>query len=224
MNFLCHALPYFDRPVQAACTGVPDWLSVIDRKIRARRKSALPYLESADPLMAELASGIVCHVEDDQWFHGSELFTRLNLEFAVQLRQLLPGDEGFRPSFVGHIVIEMLLDANYVAERRDWVDQYYASIESLPAAAVQTRLNTLTGKPTGKLEETLRRFAALRFLYDYEDDARLLFRINQVLARVRLTPLPDEVVRWIAEARATVRKHHQQLLTPPDRPTIHPPL
>jgi len=224
MNFLCHALPYLDQPVRAACTGVPDWLSVIDRKIRARRKLATPYLNSTDPLMAELASGIVCHIEDDQWFHGSELFTRLNLEFAVQLRQYLPGDEGFRPSFVGHVVIEMLLDGHYVLHQRQLVDRYYAVVDSLPAEKIQSRLNRITGKPTDRFAATIRRFVDLQFIYDYATDKGVLFRINQVLARVRLAPLPDTVLDWIAEVRTIVEQNHQPLLTPTDGPAIHPPI
>ena len=66
MNFLCHAIPYLDNPLLALSTGIPDWLSVVDRRIRARGKLARPLLESDDPELRLVASGVVRHIEDDR--------------------------------------------------------------------------------------------------------------------------------------------------------------
>ncbi len=223
MNFLCHALPTMncsppkDVPVRAICTGMPDFLSVIDRRIRARSRVAEPFLDSDDPVMRNVAAGIVSHIADDRWFHGGETFARMNLEFAVQLRDRLPGDVGFRPSFVGHILIEMLLDANYVIAQRQWVDRYYGLFEGAPLEKIEACVNTITGKPSDRIAETLRRFAATRFLYDYADDEKLLMRLNQVMARVGLDQLPEAVRRWLPEARAEVLRNHERLLSDPGK-------
>lgn len=229
MNFLCHALPYFDNPVVAACTGVPDWLSVIDRKIRARGRSAEAHLSAADAVTRDVAAGIVAHVRDDRWFHGGETFTRMNLEFAVALRDRLPGDAGFRPSFVGHILIEMLLDANYVVDRRDLVDEYYEMLRRLPASNIEMAVNVITGKPSDQIAAAIGHFVELGFLYDYAEDAPLLRRVNQVLGRVGLPRLPDgpgddSVLAWIGDARALVRRNHTRLLTDPGYAPEYPPL
>ncbi|TWT64593.1 hypothetical protein [Allorhodopirellula solitaria] len=238
MNFLCHALPAMhslpgpssdasselDLAVQAICTGMPDFLSVIDRRIRARRRAAEPFLNAPNTVMRSVATGIVSHVTDDQWFHGGETFARMNLEFAVQLRDRMPGDAGFRPSFVGHILIEMLLDANYVIAQRHWVDRYYALFDEAPLEEIESSVNEITGKPTDRIAETLRRFATTRFLYDYADDTKLLMRLNQVMARVGLEQLPEAVQRWLPEARAEVLANHTRLLSDPSRATHYPPL
>ena len=213
MNFLCHALPYLDRPVLAACTGVPDFLSVIDRKIRARGRMATPFLDSDDEVMRDVASGIMKHIDDDRWFHGGETFVRMNLEFAVELRDLLPGDAGFRPTFLGHILIEMLLDANYLLFDRSIVDRYYAMFASLPVEAIQSSVNTITGKPTDKIADTMKRFADIGFLYDYAQDDTLLFRLNQVMKRVGLAQLDDAVLGWLPRARKQVLANHERLLS-----------
>jgi hypothetical protein len=64
MNFLCHALPYLnDDPLLAISTGIPDWLSVIDRKIRARRKLAEQHVNSEDSELRSVAG--VCRNQHD---------------------------------------------------------------------------------------------------------------------------------------------------------------
>lgn len=213
MNFLCHALPYLDRPVLAACTGIPDFLSVIDRKIRARGRMATPFLDSDDDVMRDVAGGIMKHIDDDRWFHGGETFVRMNLEFAVELRDLLPGDAGFRPTFLGHILIEMLLDANYLLFDRGIVDRYYGMFASLPVEAIESSVNTITGKPTDKIASTMKRFADVGFLYDYAEDETLLFRLNQVMKRVGLAQLDGAVQRWLPSARKQVLANHERLLS-----------
>ncbi len=40
MNYLAHGWRYTDEPYVLAGTAAPDWLSVIDRKIRLRSRTA----------------------------------------------------------------------------------------------------------------------------------------------------------------------------------------
>ena len=216
MNFLCHALPYLDQPLLAVSTGIPDWLGVIDRKIRARGKLAAPFLQHDDPELRLVAGGIMRHIEDDRWFHGTQAFVETNLRLAVELRDLLPEDAGFRPTFVGHILIEMLLDALWIRDDRAAADRYYAAIDDISAKTVQRCVNTITGKSTDGLVSVMERFYAARFLYDYLDHDRLLYRLNQVMNRVRLAPLPESVRQWLPQAQKLVESRRLELLMPPD--------
>lgn len=216
MNFLSHAIPYMDQPLLAISTGVPDWLGVVDRKIRARGKLAEPFLTSDDDELRQVAGGIIRHIEDDRWFHGTQAFVETNMQFAVELRDLLPGDAGFRPTFVGHILVEMLLDALWIQEDRSIADRYYDAIASVPPEAIQRSVNAITGKPTDRLADVVRRFHDSRFLYDYLEHDRLLFRLNQVMSRVGLTQLPESVGHWLSRAEKLVESRRTALLTPPD--------
>jgi hypothetical protein len=219
MNFLCHAIPYFDQPLLAICTGVPDWLSVVDRKIRARRKLAEVHLDSNDDELRQVAGGIIRHIDDDRWFHGTEAFVTTNLELAVQLRERLPGDSGFRPMFVGHILIEMLLDAGWIRRDPSIGEKYYESIASQDASTIERCVNIITGKPTEKLASVVDKFAEIRFLFDYLDYDLLLMRLNQVMKRVGLSKLPDSLTGWLAETDMLVESRRQRLLTPDDGST-----
>jgi hypothetical protein len=216
MNFLCHALPYLDQPLLAVSTGVPDWLRVVDRRLRARGKLAREHLASDDPQLRQVAGGVVRHHEDDRWFHSTQAFAETNLQLAVELRQLLPGDAGFRPTFVGHILIEMLLDASWIRDDSTLADRYYAALRAIPADTIQHCVNAITGKKTDKLSSVIERFIQAQFLYDYLDHRKLLMRLNQVLHRVALSPLPDAVGDWLPEARKLVESRRSRLLLPPD--------
>ena len=216
MNFLCHAIPYFDNPILAACTGVPDWLSVVDRRIRARGKLAEVHLDSRDESLRDVASGVIRHIEDDRWFHGTRAFIETNMELAVQLRDLLPDDRGFRPTFVGHILIEMYLDAFWIRDDQGVADHYYEMLARLPADEIERCVNQITGKPTDKLAGTIQRFVEVKFLYDYLDDEKLLVRLNQVMRRIKLAPLPDSLLDWLPRASKLVESRRERFLTPPD--------
>jgi hypothetical protein len=220
-------MPYLDDPLLAVSTGVPDWLSMVDRKIRARGKLAKACLDSDDDEIRRVAGGVIRHIEDDRWFHGTQAFVETNLQLSVQLRDLLPGDSGFRPTFVAHILIEMCLDALWIRDDSSIADDYYSTLRSIPPTTIERCVNAITGKPTDQLTVVIERFCEIRFLYDYLDHDKLLMRLNQVMKRVGLTALPAEVRDWLPEANKLVESRRQRLLTPPDAthpfPTIPSP-
>ncbi|OYP29870.1 hypothetical protein [Rhodopirellula sp. MGV] len=224
MNFLSHAIPYLHQPLTAISTGVPDWLGVVDRKIRARQKNASEALQSDDLATVQVAQGILHHIQDDRWFHQTAAFVELNLQLAVTLRDQLPGDRGFRPMFVGHILIEIFLDAFWIRDDEDIARRYYAAVESSSHALLENCVNTITGKPTDRLAAVIERFCQARFLYDYLDDERLLMRLNQVMKRVRLAELPHSILPWLHDARDLVESRRTGLLTRPDGSTPFPSL
>ena len=48
MNYLAHAYQYLSDPYFVAGTNLPDWLSVVDRKVRVRAKPAQLLISSED--------------------------------------------------------------------------------------------------------------------------------------------------------------------------------
>ena len=215
-------MPYFDRPHVAVSTGIPDWLSVVNRKIRARERRAVLFLDHDDAVMRDVAKGIIRHIRDDRWFHGTQAFVETNMQLAVQLRDLLPGDEGFRPTFVGHIVIEMFLDAFWIQDSEATGRRYYDQVKSVSAKQIQTCVNQITEKPTQDLAPTIERFIRARFLYDYLDHDKLLYRLNQVMSRVGLAALPDRITDWLESTSRLIRSRRERLLTPPGEQSPFP--
>jgi hypothetical protein len=212
MNYLAHGWRFADQPYVLAGTAVPDWLSVVDRKMRARGKTAALYLAHEHQPLAELARGIVQHHHDDDWFHQTTAFNELNLAFTMQIRDLLPTDDGFRPSFLGHILVELLLDATLAEEDVTRLDRYYAALAQTRPAFLQDAINQLSTRQSDKVAHLVTRFLQERFLYDYQEDGKLLVRLNHVMKRVGLPQLPGDLKMLFPAMREAVRNRRHELL------------
>ncbi len=212
MNYFAHGRHFVDSPYVLAGTAVPDWLSVVNRRVRARSRLAKPWVADSDPCLAAVARGIVQHHHDDAWFHQTRAFTELTLQFTLATRKLLPEDIGFRPSFVGHILVEILLDASLIEQDPRRLETYYQSLQSLEPRVVSDAVRRMTTGQTDRLPEMIRAFCTERFLYDYPDDAKLLTRLNRVMRRVRLPHLPPSMLAFLPLARRQVEERLDELL------------
>lgn len=210
MNYLSHGYRFVDDPYFVAGTALPDWMSVLDRRNRARSQAAAVWIEATDSEMASLARGVMQHHHDDRWFHQTESFAQLSTTFAVELRSLVT--QGHQAGFLGHIAVELLLDAVLIEDVPQRLDAYYNALRQLDPSVVQTAANRLLPRPVERLEALVPRFIAERFLADYVDDARLWRRLNHVMHRVGLDPLPQSVIDWLPSARSRVRDSADSLL------------
>jgi hypothetical protein len=215
MNYLAHGWRFANEPYFLAGTAAPDWMSVIDRRNRLRSKTAAQFVADPDPQLAAVALGIVQHHHDDGWFHQTAAFSELSLAFAVEVRDRLPGDEGFRPSFLGHILVELLLDACLAEEEPRRLDDYYAALAELDPAATERAISQLAMQPTTRVAVLVPRLIAERFLYDYLEDGKLLTRLTHVMRRVGLPQLPLDLVELFPAMRDRVRQRKTDLLTNP---------
>lgn len=212
MNYLAHGWRFAEQPYVLAGTAVPDWLSVVDRKMRARGKTAALYLAHERQPLAELAQGIVQHHHDDNWFHQTTAFNELNLAFTMQIRDVLPTDDGFRPSFLGHILVELLLDAALAEEDIARLDRYYKALAHTSPSFLQDAINQLATRQSDKVAYLVARFLQERFLYDYLEDGKLLVRLNHVMRRVGLPQLPGDLKMLFPAMRDAVRNRRHELL------------
>jgi hypothetical protein len=226
MNYYAHGVRWMDRPWYAAGTAVPDWLSVVDRQVRVRSKTTRRYLETAQGHEAELARGILQHLEDDDWFHRSQAFAIVSDRLTREFRQALPHDDGPRPHFLGHIVTELVLDAVLIARDPPRLERYYALFDQVDPQRIETTVGAIAGKPAGGLAWFVTAFRQERFLSDYGDSRRLLRRLNQVMQRVKLEPLPDQVQQVLEQARPLVEAEAPRLLAgfPPQSLDLLAPL
>jgi hypothetical protein len=69
MNYFTHALPHLRDPVFIAGTALPDWLSVVNRKVRLRPKALQPFFDHPDPFVSSLVSlhARVCRSHRGTW-------------------------------------------------------------------------------------------------------------------------------------------------------------
>lgn len=214
MNYLAHALECLDDPYQVAGAAVPDWLCLTRPRLRCRSRHAHPWVDHDDAITAAVARGVVRHHADDDWFHQTGAFGDVSLELARRIRRVTGDDDGMRPSFLGHILLELLLDSTIHASNPAVLDRYYEALGEVDAATVAVTVGAMADVDASQLASIIAKFCELRFLYDYADDERLTFRLNQVMRRVRLPELPPQFTTMLPAARTLVGKHARALLTP----------
>jgi hypothetical protein len=212
MNYFAHALPFLDRPYFAAATGVPDWLTVVDRKVRLRIKHVEPFLTDADPIIADVAGGVLQHLKDDARFHTTRPFAELSWQLTVMVRDALQDQEGLRPSFLGHLLVEIFLDATLAEEKPHLLEQYYQILEEIDPNMLQSIINRMAPRPTEHLAIMISEFRRRKVLCDYSHDDRLLMRLNQIMHRVKLPALPANFTHLFAHARQLVKQRRNELL------------
>ena len=212
MNYFAHALHHLDRPYFVAGTAVPDWLSVADRQVRLRPRQLQPWFDSSDPIQAEIAAGTARHLHDDGWFHATRGFVEVTGQLTQLFRHHLGADDKYHCGFLGHVGMELLLDAILMERYPQEFERYYAVLASVNPADVQSAVNRMAKQPTERLAWFVELFRQEQFLRDYSDDKRLLVRLNQVLHRVKLSPLPADAAALLAMSRDIVRQRIADLL------------
>ena len=212
MNYFAHGQAFVDEPYLLAGTAVPDWLSVVNRRARVRSRHAAVLVDSADERTRQLGAGIARHLADDAHFHATPAFAELSLKFCAELRTVLSEAADFRPWFVGHVLVEILLDAHLIAEQPARLERYYAALDAIDGDHIEAAVGDVATASVDNLAAFVEAFSRERFLWDYLDDGRLLYRMNQVMRRVGLAPLPAETCELLPACRVAVASHAAQLL------------
>jgi len=218
MNYFAHGFRFLDDPYFLAGTAVPDWLSAVDRRVRVRPKDAEAHATGdagadRDALPARVARGVARHHADDAWFHTTEAFAELSWRYTIRIRDVLEPDDGLRPSFLGHILIEILLDSILIDENPGLLDAYYRAMSDIDASLVEEAVNRMATSRTERLSLFIPAFTRERFLCDYSDDVRLLRRLNQVMRRVGLSALPEKFLEVLPDARRDTADRRRDLLS-----------
>lgn len=203
MNYLAHAHAFleFQHPQtgwQVAGTSLPDWLRVVDKKARLR-PDVLDAVHIDDDVRFEaLRDGARRHHDDDLRFHADHAFDVVASDLAARLRAL---DAGLRASTLGHVLVEMLLDATLMAARPGLIERYYDVIDDLDEAHIAAFARRATGRPLEHAEHLIDRFRRSRFLLAYQHDDGLLECLVGVCRRAGLQPPPPSSLTLIATAR-----------------------
>jgi hypothetical protein len=73
----------------------------------------------------------------------------------------------------------------------------------------------MIGVDASTLAPIIERFVAIKFLYDYQHDESLTFRLNQVMRRVGLPALPPRFIGILPDARRLIAASRDELLAAP---------
>lgn len=212
MNYFAHALPFLDAPYLAAGACVPDWLTVVDRRLRLRRRQVAPFADDDSAEAAAVARGVLQHLRDDARFHATRAFAECQWSLTAASRDRLSGDEGFRPGFLGHLLTEVLLDAALAVESPRELERFFTALDAVDPVEVERAVGRFAARRPLHLAAMIEGFRRQRIIFDYLDDQRLLFRLNQVMKRVGLPLLPDDFARLLPDARQLIAARRVELL------------
>lgn len=214
MNYFAHGMRFVDRPYFLTGTALPDLLSVVDRRVRLRRKNVLPFTQDESLIQSEIASGIKQHLDDDHWFHSTQGFLEISTDLSLMFRKLFADDQYARVGFLGHIVTELLLDAVLMEQNPGLIDHYYEAFNQIDPIKIEVATNKMVTNKTNQLKHWLNHFYKEGFLKDYLIPQKMLVRLNQVMKRVKLQPLPGETISILKTGRGIVEKRLNDLLPP----------
>jgi hypothetical protein len=211
VNYLAHAVRVLDRPWVLAGTSLPDWLRVVDRRARLR-PPALSALELAPGSRdSAVREGVLMHHEDDGRFHKSAAFEALAEEAVHAIRALSP-DPRLRASALGHIAVEMLLDAAIEALQPGATARYYRALEDVDGAHLALLARSWTRAPLPQLPMLFDRFRGAQFLFTYETDEGVVGSLAGVCLRTGFAPPPPGTADVVAALRPRVRANAAPLL------------
>lgn len=212
MNYFTHALNHLDRPYYMAGTAIPDWLSVVDRTIRLRPRLLEPWLNSPDEVQSAVAAGTLRHLTDDDWFHSTRGFFEVTTELTRLFRMRLGTDNQFHCGFLGHVGMELILDGVLMDLYPQRFEEYWMQLETVDAVLVESAVNRMARIPTERLAWFIDLYRREQFLRAYANDQSLLNRLNQVLLRVKLSPIPEVAEEVVTIGRMLVRQRLRDLL------------
>ena len=212
MNYLAHGFRFLNSPLMVAGTAVPDWLSVVDRRVRVRSQRIHEHLKFLDADLRTIAEGMLQHLHDDDLFHRSVRFVMLESELSLRFRRIMPDRFDHRPPFLGHIVIELLLDDFIARQLPEVLNNYYAALSQVSPLQIQEAVNAVATRTTAHLAGFVQQFRTAQFLFDYSGDIRLSGRLNQVMKRVTLPQLDAGCLPVLRDARQLLTQHGEELL------------
>ena len=214
MNYLAHGAHFTDHPYFLAGTAIPDWLSVADRKVRMRERNVKPLVDDSNSIPDQVARGVLQHLEDDHIFHQTRAFHETTGQMTRLFKTVLGTDDGFRPSFLGHVVSELILDAVLIEKFPKLLDNYYTALETVDPAAIQSAVNNMSRNTTERLSPLIPLFLKERFLIDYLTPEGMLYRLNQVMRRIKLNTVPNSATEVITQGHQLILDQFDNLVPP----------
>ena len=212
MNYFAHGRHFVDDPYFLAGTAVPDWLNVVDRRVRVRSRQAEQHFARPTPARRAWQRALCSIAGTTSGFtargHLPSCRSSCAGCCARGCRQTM--DSG--RTFWGTSWSRCCSMPRSMADDPARLEAYYAAFDTLDAEATAAAVNRIAGRDVPNLAAFIPLFSRERFLSDYADDGKLLVRLNQVMRRVGLPLLPASLVDTLAEARRQVAARKDELL------------
>jgi len=184
MNFLSHF--YLDRQssdslfVSGTCT--PDLMSIFSRAVRVKHQSLII------PIGTEtFYQGVLRHYAADKAFHTCDFFLEESHAITLFLREHFTSNQVHRTFFIGHVLVELMIDKVLIAQDETLVSDFYAHLETVTAHKLAESTQYFVDKPLLGYEAFLQRFIQNRYLFHYSKYEYIIFVLKQIVQRVGIS-------------------------------------
>lgn len=128
--------------------------------------------------------GISLHVRADAIWHNSDYFKFKTELIGDVLRDFEFYEKPYRPFFMTHVMLEILLDRMLLLQKPDLATGMYNSLEGLEKQwIIQLFSNE---KLSENMPKFVSNFTDSRYVYKYSDNAHFIYALNRLFKRVGL--------------------------------------
>jgi len=150
-----------------------------------------------------MVSGAIQHLDDDIRFHNAPVFSDILVQVLRVIQPVVNG-RAIPLTFLAHLMIEVMFDAALLDRFPRGAEDYYAALSHVDPHWIETATEMITSQRVGNLSSFIRLFCQQGVLHDYKDDEATFRRMNQVMARLRLPPLPSSFLQVLPHIRSLV--------------------
>ena len=183
MNYLTHFLVdhKMDNPNYNFGLALPDLVNVSKRGWRPDTH----LFPVPDKNVNDIWEGYNRHIAADAIFHNSELFVKHSKRLRKELEKQGFNQPGIRLFFVGHVLLEMLLDRHILKTRRNMADQFYDQLNLVMENDIESFFETAGTIVPDRFLEFFGKFKNSQYLYSYAESNGIFFAMNRLLHRTK---------------------------------------
>lgn len=191
MNFISHF--YLDRDVQNSLFIVgsvtPDLMSIYNSGLRIKKSHLNRFQSNLHPEVPEsFVKGLARHFFVDRVFHSSEHFSAETKLISNDLAERFPQYDIQRKFFIGHILLELVLDKILIDSNPGLLEDFYAHFSQADEyIRIQNATAEVSGHDLPKYTSFLKKFYDHKYLRQYKRYEHIAFVLNQILRRVKIT-------------------------------------
>ena len=199
MNFLSHFYLVQHDPDPYLVLGMmlPDMTKNHRKNWNLHPKKHLRKFEN-DAILMSISRGWELHLETDRRFHSSSFFSRHSVELRKQIATVFTGPP-FRPFFLAHVALELLLDSLLIIQQKVDTGKFYAQLSACPEDDIIRFLELNGIVEAASFAGWYRQFIDSAYLYSYASPDGLSHALDRIGRRVWQAPVPEKERQRLAE-------------------------
>lgn len=210
MNFLSHY--YFDRnqpALKIVGSLLPDLIKNAGvNKVKSPLKNT-GLLENN--LYTDLLAGWRNHIEVDKYFHSSDFFIHHSQALKEEIKEVTVGSE-VRPSFLGHIALELILDHLLIQKNKIQVGNLYIALQEADKETIASFLLQCTEQESDRILNFIQNFNASKYLLSYQKMENIAYALNRICMRLWPVSLNEENVALLFKKIDSYAKRYESEL------------